>query len=39
MKTIEEEKGPCLAGAARKQSHLSGEDSESPTAAGNYNYV
>lgn len=39
VKAIEEENGPCLIEAARKQSHLSGEDSESPTAAGNYNYV
>lgn len=39
MKATEEENGPCLIEAARKQSHLSGEDSESPTAAGNYNYV
>lgn len=39
VKVIEEENRPCLIEAARKQSHLSGEDSKSPTAAGNYNYV
>lgn len=39
VKAIEEENGPCLIEAACKQSHLSGEDSKSPTAAGNYNYV
>lgn len=31
--------GPGVIEAARKQSHLSGEYSGSPTAAGNYNYV
>lgn len=39
MKAIEEGNGPCLIEAAGKQRHLSGEDSESPAAAGNYNYV
>ena len=39
VKATEEENGPCVTEATRKQSHLSGEDSESPTAAGNYNYV